>query len=113
VQAFGKGFGEPVGQGLGHDAGIVVVISLECGGEIVRAEPCGHRKRSNVIRYARVARRDEVRKTQVRTAGRLFLLLAQKPQYHADMSSVLVNVHLDVVADGIRRKNADGGTRPQ
>ena len=49
VQIFGKGFGQAVGQGLGHDRVVIVVIFLEVGGEFVAADAGGDGEGAEVI----------------------------------------------------------------
>ena len=56
VQPFGKGLGQPVGQGLDHDRIVVVVLGLEAGGQFVGADARGDGKRAEVVRPGRESR---------------------------------------------------------
>ncbi len=73
----------------------------------------GHRKRADVIGHAAGLRSYVVRQTLMRLAFRLALLLAQKGQSRQHPRTLLVRVHLHIVADGIRGKQTDHGARPQ
>mmetsp|Transcript_55188 Transcript_55188/g.146427 ORF Transcript_55188/g.146427 Transcript_55188/m.146427 type:complete len:1471 (+) Transcript_55188:155-4567(+) len=106
VQELGKGLGEAVGDGLHHDALVVVVLAAQLGADVLAAEAGRDGERANVVRLARVLGRHEVRE---RVAdGVLALLLLAKRVEGAELRARPVGVvHLDVVADRVRRPDAD------
>jgi hypothetical protein len=75
VHALGQGFGEAIGQGLQHDAAIVVVSGFELRDALIDADSGGHRKRTHVVGAAALQRRDEIGQAQLRLVLRLRLLL--------------------------------------
>ena len=60
VQVFGERFGQPVGQRLGHDRVVVVVIAVELRGQLVAADAGRDGERAEVILAAAVDRGDEI-----------------------------------------------------
>ena len=52
VQILGKRFRQTVGQRLGHDALVVVVLLLELGAKRVDPDPCRDDERADVVQQA-------------------------------------------------------------
>ncbi len=75
MQVLGKGLGQPIGERLGDDRGIVVVLRFEAADEVVDAQPGRHRECADVIGDAALDRRDEVGERSIRlVVGDHFLL---------------------------------------
>ena len=81
VQPFGEGFGQPVGQRLGHDRGIIVVGALEALGHGFLADPGGDGEGADIIGEPAGARRDEIGERDVGAAFAARQLLAQRVQH--------------------------------
>ncbi len=60
MQEFGEGLGQPVGDRLGHDRRVVVVLPLEVGGQLVAADAGRDGEGADVIGPAAVERGDVV-----------------------------------------------------
>ena len=72
VQVLRRGLGEAVGEGLGHDRVVVVVLPLELAGELVGAVPGGDDERAEVVDRAAVAgRRDVIGEREAHVLGLL------------------------------------------
>mmetsp|Transcript_10715 Transcript_10715/g.27078 ORF Transcript_10715/g.27078 Transcript_10715/m.27078 type:complete len:271 (-) Transcript_10715:3021-3833(-) len=110
VQQLGEGLGEAVGDGLGHDDVVVVVLMLVLVTERLRAEAAGDRKGSDVVRDAGVLRRDEVGHGQVSVVLAL-LLLPERVELRHGGAACLIRVDLDIVAYGVGGVNADDCAR--
>ncbi len=114
VQALGERLRQAVGQGLEQDGAVVVVRRLETRHVRIDADAGGAGERAQPVRHAAVAWREVIGEAQVRHAGRFFLLLAQVVQRGQHRAARVVGVQLDVVADGVGRKQADhrAGAQP-
>ncbi len=66
MEALREGLGEPIGERLGEDRRIVVVVGLERGDQGVEAVPCGDGKRPDEVLDAGFLRRREVGEGEVR-----------------------------------------------
>jgi hypothetical protein len=113
VQAFGERFGQAVGQRLEQDRVVVVVVGLEAGHVRIDADAGGDRERADPVLLAAVLRRDEVGQAEVRAFDRLVDLLAQEVQ--AWLAAVDAGQWLQhhVVADAVRRPQAEHRLRRQ
>ncbi len=60
VQHFGEGLGQAIGDRLGHDGQVIVVLRFELGDERIAANTRRHGERPEVIQAAAVERRDVV-----------------------------------------------------
>ena len=78
VQALGKGFGQPIGEGLGHDRVVVVVLGAEAVAQFLQADAAGHREGANVIGQPGLFRRDEIGERPARLAAFAVGLLAKE-----------------------------------
>jgi hypothetical protein len=87
VQAFGEGLREPVGESLGHDRVVVVVLRAEAVAELFQANAAGDRKGADAVGQPGLLRRDEVGERPARLAALAVRLLAQKVE--ASSSTVL------------------------
>ena len=61
VHQFGERFGQAVGQRLGHEGVVVVVVLLKFRDQRFDAQPRGDRERAQIIQRAALPRRDEIR----------------------------------------------------
>ena len=101
VQALGKGFGQPVGQRLHQNGGIVVIGALEALGDHVFADAGGDGEGADVILHAAGARRDEIAERDIVAALALGELLAQRMQRRDRLCCArLLAVHQNIVALG-------------
>ena len=53
VQMFGEGFGQPVGEGLAHNAAIIVAGRFKLIDELIKADSCSYRKHTHVVSHPR------------------------------------------------------------
>ena len=60
MQHLGERLREAVGEGLGHDVGVVVLRVLVLLHELLHADACGVDEEAEVVLDARVLRRNEV-----------------------------------------------------
>ena len=104
VQVLGHRFGEPIGQRLGHDGGIIVVVGLEFGDQRVEPVPGRDRKEPNpvVVTFGR----HEVRKGSIGVSRRLAGLLAQRMEHRALRRSVVIGPQHDVVPTPVGREES-------
>ena len=103
MHSFGEGLGQPVGQRLGHDRPVVIVVLLEFGDQPVYPDPGGDGKRADVIRSSGLVRRDEVGEGE-RWALRSGLLLAERVETGQLLDARLIAEDHDVVSVGVGRK---------
>lgn len=75
VETFREGFREAVGEGLGEDRAVVVVVLLEAGAKLGEAVARGDGEEADVVATARGPGRDEVGERLVRGVAALLLLL--------------------------------------
>ena len=109
MQALGKGFGQPVGQRLDHDRGIIVIGALEAVDHRLLADAGGDGEAADIIGKPARLRRDEIGERQIGAALAPRHLLAQRVQRGDRRAARLIGVDLDVVADAVRRPEADHG----
>ena len=76
MQAFGKRFGQTVGERLHHDGGVVVIGALEALGDFVLANACGDGEAADIIGKAARAGRNEIAQRGIGAALALGELLA-------------------------------------
>mmetsp|Transcript_30482 Transcript_30482/g.79140 ORF Transcript_30482/g.79140 Transcript_30482/m.79140 type:complete len:974 (-) Transcript_30482:1460-4381(-) len=106
VEVLGEGLGEAIGDGLHHDALVVVVLAAQLGADLLAAEARRDGEGADVVRLARALGRDEVGHGVV--DGVLALLLLAQRVEGAQLGARAVRlVHLDVVAHGVGRPDAD------
>ena len=106
VHALGKGFGQPVCQGLDHNGAVVIVGVFELSGQFVDADAGGHRKAAHVIAQMQTLRRHEVGQRHHWLARSLLILLTQMVQGSQLFGSGLIGVHHNVITPAI------GGPEP-
>ena len=111
MQPLGEGFGQPVGQGLGENARVVVVIALERGAHRVEAVPCRHREGAHPVGLMAVLGSHVIGQRQVGAPRPLLELLPQPAQHRAHLRAILTRVDLDVVADRVGGEEADHRAR--
>ena len=110
MQPLGEGFRQPIGQRLDHDRGVVVVGVLEAVGDRVLADAGRDDEGADVVLVA--LRRDEIGQRHVGAALAAGELLAQRVQRRERLAARCVGKHLDVVAHGVGRPEADTPPRP-
>src|SRR5665213_158754 len=104
VQTLRKSLGQPVGQRLDHDGGVIVIGALETVGDLVLTDAGGNREGPDVIGQLAVARRHEIAERLVEAALAFGQLLTQRMKHSDGRAARLVGIDLDIVA------NAIGGT---
>src|SRR5690606_27645331 len=97
VQTFSKRLREAVGQRFDHDLGIVIVHGPVLFQQRLDANACGDGKQSNVIRLARLFRRDEIAKAKVWKVLCLLILLTQEVHHRQRLMATVSAEELDVV----------------
>ena len=80
VHAFGESLGHAVGERLGENGAVVVVLLLVARGQLLRAEPGGHGESPDPVGETGLARRHEVGQGLGRLALSLVGLLAPRVQ---------------------------------
>ena len=85
VQVLGERLGQPIGERLDDDRGVVVVRGFELLDERVDAEAGGHRERADVVGDAAVDRRDEVGERAIRLVVGDHFLLPQHRESRRDL----------------------------
>ena len=113
MQGLGKGLRQAIGQCLHHDLGIVVVGALESARDVLLADASGHGEAADIIAQARLLRRHEIGEREVRPARIAGHLLTERMQGGEGIPPCLIRVKLDVVADAVRRPEADHGVGRQ
>src|SRR5580658_104304 len=114
VKALGKGFGQPIGKGLGHDGVVVVVLRLERIAQLLETESGAHREAADVVGQARAFRRYKITERPVRVRLCFFFgLLAKEPEAVENVLARAVGIELDVVSLRVRRKEAIDTSRPE
>ena len=106
VQSFGEGFGQPVGQGLGHDRVVIVVVGFELAHQFRHAMPGGDGERAQVVVPAAFQRGDEVGQGVIVLHPLALPLLAQGVEVRQRCLPALVRVEHDVVAQRLGRPEA-------
>ena len=109
MHALGERLGEPIGQRLDHDGGIIVVGVLEAIRQIILAQPRGDDERADVILDRALDRGDEIGQREIGPALALCRLLAQAVQDRDGFLAGFVGEQRDVVADAVRGPEADRG----
>eukprot|EP00760_Papus_ankaliazontas_P021524 PhM_4_TR18701/c2_g2_i1/m.7913 len=100
VDFLGEGLGETVGERLGHDGLVVVVVGLVHGAQLLAAEDADGELTEVVLSGALGG--DEVGEAHVLVRLLLLGLLAEAVEGRDRRRALLVGVHLDVVTDGVR-----------
>ena len=111
MQAFGEGFGEAIGDGLGHDGVVVVVLGPEAVAQFLEADAAGDGEGADVIGQAGLLRRDEVGERAAGLAAFAVGLLAEEVEAVEHLCAGAVGVELDIVADGAGGKEAVDAAR--
>src|SRR5690606_37855319 len=107
MQVFGKGFRQSVGQGLDHNAVVIVAGVLVLPGQFFRAYACGDHKAADVILFAAVLGCDKVGQGVVGFGvARLLLLLTDMVQGFDLLARIVVHSNV-VVVDGVGGPEAD------
>ncbi len=113
MKVLGGGLSQPIRERLEHDARVVIVGTLEAGDVLLDADAGGHGERADMVGNAARLGGHIVGQAFVRLALGLALLLAQERQCRQDARTLLVGIHLHVIADRVRRKQSDDGARLQ
>src|ERR1700761_8061371 len=111
MHAFGKGFGQAVGQRRQQDGAVVILGFLESLQVLLLANAGGDDKTANIVVGA--FGRDEVRQRQIGAALLARHLLAQGVQSLDREFARLVAENQNVVIDAVGRPEADRGARRQ
>ncbi len=98
MQIFSKRFRQSIGQRLGHDRVVIVVLGLELLCQLVRANPRRDCESAKIIAAPRILRRDEIRQAIIGLSGRLLHLLPQKMEARDHFRPRLIAIDFDVVA---------------
>ncbi len=113
MEPFREGLGQPVGQGLDHDALVVVVLACKSFGERGCSQAGGHREKAHVVVHAAVRRGDEVGEAKVWVPGAFLGLLAEHVKPRNGIPGGALRTNLDVVgpgpAGGKKAEDAIGG----
>ena len=122
VQILGKRFRQPVGQRLGHDRVVIVMIGFEFfhqfveavaagdgeGAEVISVSMCPRRLAGSCARTRRDAggtfRRNEIGQAPIGRAVRLFDLLPQEMERRQDLRARFVRVKFHVVPHSVCRE---------
>ena len=114
VQIFGEGLGQTVGERLGHDGVVVVVVGLELLDQLIETVTGGHGESAEVISWSPTFRlsgqaeawtpagRDEVSERPVRRAVALLHLLTEEMKLGENLGARFVGVNFHVFAHAIR-----------
>src|SRR5262245_59334911 len=78
MQVFGERLGEAVGESLGHDGAVVIVLGAESIAQFFKPDPACHREGTDVVGKFRLLRRDEIRKRSARLIALAIRLLPQE-----------------------------------
>jgi hypothetical protein len=113
VQQFGEGLSQAVGQRLGHDRVVIIVIAVEPRAKLFQADAGRDGEAAYVIDPPALARRYEVGQGLIVLAGAFLALLAQRVEYGQNARTLFVRVNFDVVACRIGRPETVDGMRPQ
>src|SRR5262249_20907822 len=100
VKKFGEGFGQSVGEGLGHDRVVVVVIAVELFGEFVAAEAGGDGEGAEIVLATGVGGGDEVGQGEEIGLAFALPLLAEEVEAGEFVGARLVGVESDVAVEG-------------
>ncbi len=111
MQPLGEGLGDAVGERLDEDRRVIVVGALEALGDQGFLGARRDDEAADVIGKPGLARRDEIGEREIAAAVALHELLAQGEERGEPRVAALVRVERDVVADRIRRPEADDGLR--
>ena len=113
VHALGEGFGQPIAERLHHDAPIVVGLGDVALDRLFLADARRDGEAPDPVGHFRGLRRDEVGERSVGAVTALVAgdLLAQRVQSGDRRGARIVGIDFDVVADRIRRPEADDGVR--
>ena len=109
MHALGESFRDTVGERLDHDRAIVVIGAGVARGDLFFFRAGGDDEGADIIRLAALLGRDEIGEREIGLAVALLQLLAQRVQRRDPLIARLAIVERDVVADGIRRPEADDG----
>ncbi len=111
VQAFGKGFRQAVGDGLGHDGVVVVVLGAEAVAQLLKADAAGDREGADVVGQPGLFGRDEVDQRAARLAAFPVSLLTEKVEALLHLGPRVIGVELDVVTHCVGREKAVDAAR--
>ena len=104
---FGKSFGEPVGERLHQDGGIVVVGAREALGDRLLLDAGGDDEAADIVLLAAVSGATKSASARFGLAVALGELLAQREEGGEVAFRALVGEQPDVVADRVGRPEAD------
>ena len=107
MQRLGEGLGQTVGERLDHDLGIIVVGALEAPRHVLLADARGDGEAADIIGEAGLLRRHEIGEREIGARCLARHLLAQRMQRRDLGLARFVGIDLDVVADAVRRPEAD------
>src|SRR5262249_53581604 len=106
MQHFGKRLGEPVGQGLGHDGAVVVLLGLESPRQLLSTVAGRHGEHAQIVSQSAGARRNVVRQAAKRGLPFAFPLLPERRESSPFLASVLILPNHDVIAVRVGREKA-------
>ena len=109
VKTLGEGFRQPVGQGLGHNRMVVVVVSFEAGGQFARADAGGHCESAQIVRSAGIEGGNIVGEGAEVVLPLSLPLLAKGVKAGEFDTAVGIAVDEDVVSNGSRRPESVDG----
>ena len=104
VQVFGESFSQSIGERLGHNRVVLVVVLFETPGQLLATVARRNGKRADIIDPAALTRRDIVGERQLRLAALIWLLLAQRVQTRQRFRARHIAVNDDIVVVAVRRK---------
>ena len=112
VKHLGERFGEPVGDRLGQDRVVIVLIGLERGDQFVASIACGDGERADRVKASRTDRRDIIGQAAEVVLTLPFPLLSEKME-SASLRLLPCRLFADdhVVAVGVRREEAINAAR--